>query len=124
MSNDPFGSLLGGNSNNMLLSLLPMLLGGKGGNMDITTLLSLLDSSRNAKGVQGTGKGEAANDFPPLFAEEGTTSSTSDFSALAPLLSNLTKRDRGESTVSSTRKETSSDVYPYELQYNRPKKEH
>ena len=112
------GDLFGGN--NALLSLLPMLLGSKGGNVDITKLLSALNSSSNHPlAALGGIKGESSDgDYPPLFG--GKPADMPDLGMLAPLLGGLGKS--ASSPVSSAPVARQKEEYPYELQYNRPKK--
>ena len=112
------GELFGGN--NALLTLLPMLLGGKGGSGDLSKILSLLTSSGDnpLAALGGMKSGSTEGDFPPLFGANG--GNKPDLSMLAPLLGGLGKG--GVPPVSTSSETPQKEAYPYELQYNRPKK--
>ena len=121
MNADLLSGLLGGvKGNNMMLSILPLLLGGRGGGGDIGKLLSSLDPSVSslfgALSRQGTPEGQKEDDFPPLFGASSSPSKEGD-GGLAPLLSSLFQKPAPTEPGASSQK---ANEYPYELQYNHP----
>ena len=104
-----------GGENGMLGTLLPLLLGNKKGNLDLSSLLSAF--GRKDSVAQGTAKGQ---EFPPLFdAEEPARSSFGD---IMPLIQTVMEQGKTQPLSSQTTDRGTSDGYPYELQYNHPDK--
>ena len=102
---DMISKLLGGQGGtNPLMTLLPMLLGGK--SLDLSSLLGSV--SGNVEGV------EKGNSFPPLFGAvpPGATSSS------AGIMDLLGRFIPPRSNAPETQQ--APPAYPYELQYNRP----
>ena len=115
---DILNDLLRGKGDNsaMLGALIPLLLGNKKGNMDLSSLLSLVGGKNSDS--QGTAKGQ---DFPPLFAENA--SADSSIGSVLPLLQNVMGRGAPARSAPVGSSEDSVGSYPYELQYNRPEKQ-
>ena len=115
MNFDFLTNLLGGQGNQTLAMLLPMLLGGKMGGLGgafPSNLSGVSDLIQNAS--LGTSKGE----YPPLFGEKsGDKSNVSSSPDLFSLLGKIMPQSVQKQTTGAT------NGYPYELQYNRPEKD-
>ena len=114
MNFDLLTKLIGGQGNQTMAMLLPMLLGGKMGGLGgafPSNLSGVSDLIQNAS--LGTSKG----DYPPLFEKkEGENSVATAAPDLFSLLGKLLPQNGQRSTNAAHGK------YPYELQYNRPEK--
>ena len=108
MDLDFLTKMLGGSgekSANPLMTLLPLLLGGKGGDLS-----SLLGGGKSHFSM-GASRDDNTS-FPPLFGSSSGNSVGEN--GLMNLLGNFfpTKKESSQ--------EKPSSAYPYELQYNRP----
>ena len=98
----------GKNGNDMLTTLLPLLLGGKSTTSDGANPTEML-----TRLLKGNSRGNDGS-FPPLFSDQNGANRSIDPNIMS-LLGNVTKP-----VVSEVKREETQSGYPYELQYNRP----
>ena len=114
MNSDFLSGLLGGQGNNNLLAtLIPLLLGGR--SLDPKALLSGTDGLGN---LFSGGHNGNAEEFPPLFGalDSGPKNPAN---SLWNMLSGIMPQGKKETATPPP----SSSEYPYELQYNHPYKD-